>query len=589
MGAGATSARALLDAEGRWPEIIDKPTAEKLVAQTPGIAWDDDKWREVANEDRAARADIIALLDRLRVGDDGEARTTTTSATCRSTTAATTRSASPGRQRLGGVLRAGLPGTFSVDADEGDDLPGMEFADGTGGLSLVGKPIAGGSPASRTARGAATAARSVTSVVEEVIAADGTAFDQLNPNAPGTFDEDAELGGATPRGDGEKRPHIDLGISGPPYRPRPSRTTRAGASPRSRSGSGSSAAAEQSEEKNEALLRKFMPGLHNASRSTQLQHAVGAGQARQRASVKMNDNRHLLERSDADDLAAQVASMRRDAAKREELARLEGVKRMVHTLRSAVEDHEAAKRAHDLRVETHLMKSPEECDLSEDHYILRSCVWSWFTEVFGRRVEEARDRLEAVTRRKASVAGAADFGEPPLVAPLILRCIFERWQLYVDAATRRVDRGKFREINRIYDLLSVPRTHSASSQHERHRTLNQEVTMLRLQGHRPRTPRLEISAIPPDADPRAGDDRRHPELAPWPRRRPRARDAEHERKRARRPRAPDRGRTRTRPRARRSARDDKLQRSPRHPHPPEALARVAVVAKPAPAPALAWS
>ncbi|EGB07684.1 hypothetical protein SO694_00061120 [Aureococcus anophagefferens] len=217
MGAGATSARALLDAEGRWPEIIDKPTAEKLVAQTPGIAWDDDKWREVANEDRAARADIIALLDRLRVGDDGEAKDDDDLGDLPVYDGGDDEECfAKDGSGLEESFGPDCPGTFSVDADEGDDLPGMEFADGTGGLSLVGKPIAGGSPGKphKPAAAATAGKKRNISVVEEVIAADGTAFDQLNPNAPGTFDEDAELGGATPRGDGEKRPHIDLGISG---------------------------------------------------------------------------------------------------------------------------------------------------------------------------------------------------------------------------------------------------------------------------------------------------------------------------------------------------------------------------------------
>ena len=215
MGAGATSARALLDAEGRWPETIDKKTAEKLVAQTPGISWDDAKWREVAVEDKAARSDIIALLDRLRV-DDGE-----------------TKEAEDGLGDLpvydgedeecfakdGSGLEESFgpdcPGTFSVDAEEGDELPGMEFADGTGGLSLVGMPISGSGASPPKAATSTTAGKKRNiSVVEEVIAADGTPFDQMDANAPGTFDDELEANiDATPR-DGEKRPHIDLSLNG---------------------------------------------------------------------------------------------------------------------------------------------------------------------------------------------------------------------------------------------------------------------------------------------------------------------------------------------------------------------------------------
>ena len=52
------------------------------------------------------------------------------------------------------------------------------------------------------------------SLVEEVIAADGSAFDQLAKDAPGTFDEDEELGSPRAGEGGEKRPHLDLGVEG---------------------------------------------------------------------------------------------------------------------------------------------------------------------------------------------------------------------------------------------------------------------------------------------------------------------------------------------------------------------------------------
>lgn len=50
-------------------------------------------------------------------------------------------------------------------------------------------------------------------------------------------------------------------------------------------------------ESNEAMLRRFMPGEHNASRSTRLQKATIAGQRGQRVSRRINDHRHLLERT----------------------------------------------------------------------------------------------------------------------------------------------------------------------------------------------------------------------------------------------------------------------------------------------------
>ena len=67
MGAGATSARSL-------PETIDRATAERLVADTPGIKWDDAKWKEVAADgDAATRDDILALLDRLKLAPEAGA------------------------------------------------------------------------------------------------------------------------------------------------------------------------------------------------------------------------------------------------------------------------------------------------------------------------------------------------------------------------------------------------------------------------------------------------------------------------------------------------------------------------------------
>ena len=110
-----------------------------------------------------------------------------------------------------------------------------------------------------------------------------------------------------------------------------------------------------------------------------------------------------------------------------------------------------------------------------------------------------------------SIVGAlADFGEPPEVARAILkRCIFERWQLYTDAATRRMDRGKFKQINKTYEHVCVPQTYCGlDSQHSRTRRMTQGSIMLRLQGHRPRTPRQEIFVSPvikPAAPPDVGD------------------------------------------------------------------------------------
>ena len=107
----------------------------------------------------------------------------------------------------------------------------------------------------------------------------------------------------------------------------------------------------------EELLQKFMPGLHNASRFTQLQHAVGEGQKHQRASVKMNDSRHLLERATLTVARLKVASkMRRDKARREQVARLKGQKRMIISLQGKVAEAERDFEDHKRVVDWHLAR-----------------------------------------------------------------------------------------------------------------------------------------------------------------------------------------------------------------------------------------
>ena len=215
MGAGATSmARSL-------PEVVDRDMAEQLVAQTPGLKWDDHKWKEVAKmeDGKARRDDIVALLDQLKVSE-----------------------ISPGNEAqdddgLGALpvydggdeeecfakdgtsleesFGPDCPGTFSVDAEEGDELPGLEFADGTGGLGVVGHNLGSPPKAAKAASPRSGQKRSI-SVVEEVIAADGTPFDKMTADAPGTFDEDEEIQVPADAAEGheEKRPHLELGVTG---------------------------------------------------------------------------------------------------------------------------------------------------------------------------------------------------------------------------------------------------------------------------------------------------------------------------------------------------------------------------------------
>ena len=117
MGAGASALQGL-------PDQVPKKQAQALAAATPGLSWDDAIWAEISGPDgTATKVDIIGLMDQLdlRVRMAGE---------------------TPGLdEEL--FARDGTcddcPGAFSPeDDDDGEGLPGLEFADGTGGLGARG-------------------------------------------------------------------------------------------------------------------------------------------------------------------------------------------------------------------------------------------------------------------------------------------------------------------------------------------------------------------------------------------------------------------------------------------------------------------
>lgn len=161
MGAGASAMQAL-------PDAVPKKQAQALAAATPGLHWDDNIWAEIAQDDGTAlKVDIVGLLDqlnlRVRMAEE------------------------QGEELLAvdGSMDSEGPGAFSPDEDE-DDLPAMVFADGTGGL------VVGAHNAAPARRKRAPKPRCD---VEETFASEGQAFAELTPEAPGTFDEDAEFFG----------------------------------------------------------------------------------------------------------------------------------------------------------------------------------------------------------------------------------------------------------------------------------------------------------------------------------------------------------------------------------------------------------
>ena len=242
-------------------------------------------------------------------------------------------------------------------------------------------------------------------------------------------------------------------------------------------------------ESNEAMLVRFMPGEHNSSRSTKLQKATIKGQDGQRVSKRMRDNRHLLERTTLTVARLKIASkLRKDAAKREQRARLQGVQRMVAALKLDLGDLVKAHSDHEARVFWHLQHNAGFQNMPGEMHFLLGILWSWFSQVMLRRIDDARLRLESITKRKAhsGLGSLADFGESPETARIILkRCIFERWELYVSAITGALERGKLREINRVYRNVAVPRTYCGlESQTLMVRRQTQISTMENLMVHR---------------------------------------------------------------------------------------------------------
>ena len=162
MGAGASALQSL-------PDQVPKKQAQALAAATPGYEWDDAIWSEIEHSDGTAdKVDIIGLLDqlnlRVRMAEEN------------------------GEELLAvdGCMPDDCPGAFSDQSDDDDGLPAMVFADGTGGL------VVGARNTSPARRKRATKPRAD---VEETFASDGTAFEDISADAPGTFDEDAEFFG----------------------------------------------------------------------------------------------------------------------------------------------------------------------------------------------------------------------------------------------------------------------------------------------------------------------------------------------------------------------------------------------------------
>ena len=163
MGAGASALQGL-------PDQVPKKQAQALAAATPGYEWDDAIWSEIEHSDGTAdKVDIIGLLDQLNLR---------------------VRMAEENGEELlavdGCAVPDDCPGAFSDRSDDDDELPAMVFADGTGGLMVGARNT---SPARRKR---ATKPRAD---VEETFASDGTAFEDIAADAPGTFDEDAEFFG----------------------------------------------------------------------------------------------------------------------------------------------------------------------------------------------------------------------------------------------------------------------------------------------------------------------------------------------------------------------------------------------------------
>ena len=162
MGAGASALQSL-------PDQVPKKQAQALAAGTPGLHWDDSIWSEIEHSDGTAdKVDIIGLLDqlnlRVRMAEEN------------------------GEELLAvdGVVADSCPGAFSDQSDD-DGLPAMVFADGTGGLVVGASRKTSPARRKRPAKPRAD--------VEETFASDGTAFEDIAADAPGTFDEDAEFFG----------------------------------------------------------------------------------------------------------------------------------------------------------------------------------------------------------------------------------------------------------------------------------------------------------------------------------------------------------------------------------------------------------
>ena len=162
MGAGASALQSL-------PDQVPKKQAQALAAATPGLHWDDHIWAEIEHSDGTAdKVDIIGLLDqlnlRVRMAEEN------------------------GEELLAvdGVVADSCPGAFSDQSDD-DGLPAMVFADGTGGLVVGASRKTSPARRKRPAKPRAD--------VEETFASDGTAFEDIAADAPGTFDEDAEFFG----------------------------------------------------------------------------------------------------------------------------------------------------------------------------------------------------------------------------------------------------------------------------------------------------------------------------------------------------------------------------------------------------------